>query len=251
MLSSALIPVHYFGLITIAGKNAFTFLQGQLTCDMREINETRCLFGACCNHKGRMMANFFVFQQSENYYFLLPKSMVEPTITHLKKYAVFSKVELTAADNIKAVEYWGSEIVLKEMDENTWRLTNIKAGWVWIYPKTSDILVPQMINLQKWGGVNFNKGCYIGQEIIARSEYLGKLKRHLYRANIICDKKPIPGEELKNQNGQPVGVVVEAAQKEHAEYELLAVLQSHALEMKIILNQFNLKNLEKAPYPTA
>ena len=125
-MPSALIPVHYFGLITIAGKNASTFLQGQLTCDMREINETRGLFGACCDHKGRMVTNFFVFQKNENYYFLLPKSMVKPTITHLKKYAVFSKVELTAADNVKAVEYRGPEIVLKEMDENT---TEVVSSW--------------------------------------------------------------------------------------------------------------------------
>lgn len=253
-LSSALIPVYCFGLIAITGKNAFAFLQGQLTCDMREINETRCLFSACCNHKGRMMANFFILQRNENYYFLLPKSMIEPTITHLKKYAVFSKVELTStdnADNTRAVEYCGSEIVLKEMDENTWRLANIKSGWVWIYPKTSDVLIPQMINLQKWGGVTFNKGCYTGQEIIARSEYLGKLKRHLYRAHVIGNKKPEPGEELKNQNDQPVGIVVESAQNENAEYELLAVLQDHSLEKEIILNHFHLKNLEKAPYPTA
>ena len=246
---STMIPVHYFGLITIAGKNASIFLQGQLTCDMREINETRGLFGACCDHKGRMMANFFVFQQDENYYFLLPKSMIEPTIAHLKKYAVFSKVELTATDNVKAVEYRGSEIVLAEIDENTWCLANIKIGWVWIYPTTSSVLIPQMINLQRWGGVSFNKGCYIGQEIVARSEYLGKLKRHLYRANVIGNNKPMPGNKLKNQNGHPVGIVVEAAQRENTEYELLAVLQSNALEREIILNQSHLKNLEKAPHP--
>ena len=251
MLSSILIPVHCFSLISITGKNASTFLQGQLTCDIREIKEMHPLFGACCNHKGRMMANFFVFLKNENYYFLLPKSMVEPTITHLKKYSVFSKVKLAAINNVKAVEYSGSEIILKEMDENTWRLANIKAGWVWIHPATSDVLIPQMINLQKWGGVSFNKGCYIGQEIIARSEHLGKLKRHLYRATVIGNKKPTTGEELKSKNDQLVGIVVEAAQNENNEYELLAVLQGHFIESIIIFNQFHLRNLEKAPYPTA
>ncbi|QTS83995.1 CAF17-like 4Fe-4S cluster assembly/insertion protein YgfZ [Coxiella endosymbiont of Amblyomma nuttalli] len=246
---SILIPVRYFALISIAGKNASTFLQGQLTCDMRMINETYGSFGACCNHKGRMMANFFIFQKKENYYFLLPKSVVQLIIAHLKKYAVFLKVELTTIDNAKAVEYQGSEIILKDIDENTWRLTNIKAGLVWIYPATSHILIPQMINLQKWGGVSFNKGCYTGQEIIARSEYLGTLKRHLYRANVIGDNKPTLGEKLKSKSGQPVGIVVEAAQKRHSEYELLAVLQSHTLEREIILNQLQLKNLEKVPYP--
>lgn len=253
-MPSILIVARYFGLIAIIGKNASTFLQGQLTCNIYEINETHGLFGACCNHKGRMIANFFVFQQNKNYYFLLPKSMVEPTITHLKKYAVFSKLKLTSTDNIdniKTVKYQGLKIFLKEMDENTWRLANIKAGWVWIYPTTSDILIPQMINLQKWGGVDFNKGCYIGQEIVARSEYLGKLKRHLYCANVAGDDKPAPGEKLKNKNGQPVGIVVEAAQRKNAGYELLAVLQSHAIKEEVILNQSHLKNLEKAFYPPA
>lgn len=164
---------------------------------------------------------------------------------------MFSKVKLTVVDNIKEMEYRGSEIFLKEIDENTWRLANIKIGWVWIYPATSNVLVPQMINFQKWGGVDFNKGCYIGQEIVARSEYLGKLKRHLYRANVASDNKPTPGEVLKNQNDQPVGVIVEAAQNENAEYELLGVLQSHAIKKEIIFNQSYLKNLEKVPHPAA
>ncbi|AAO89982.1 YgfZ/GcvT domain-containing protein [Coxiella burnetii] len=236
------IAIDPFGFILVKGENAATFLQGQLTCDVREINEIRGALGACCDPKGRMVANFFVFQKNKDYYFLLPKSMISITIAHLKKYAVFSKVELLAVN--EAETYSLPEITLKELDENDWRSLNVRAGLVWVYPQTSGKLIPQMINLQKWGGISFTKGCYIGQEIIARTEHLGKLKRHLYRAFVDSETPPTPGDELKNQNDQTMGIVVEAARK-NTEYELLVVIQDVALENgDIAFNQFPLKNVQ-------
>ena len=236
------IAINHFSFISVKGENAATHLQGQLTCDMREINETRGVLGACCDPKGRMVANFFVFQKHKDYYLLLPKSMISLAVTHLKKYAVFSKVKLLAINEAKA--YPLPEITLKELDENDWRSLNVRAGLVWVYPQTSGKLIPQMINLQKWGGISFTKGCYIGQEIIARTEHLGKLKRRLYRAFVDSETPPTPGDELKNQNDQTMGMVVEAARK-NIGYELLAVIQYVALENgNITFSQFPLKNIQ-------
>ena len=236
------IAINCFGLIAIKGRNAATFLQGQLTCDVRDINEDKGVLGACCNNKGRIIANFFVLKKHQEYYFLLPKSMIQFTIDHLKKYAIVSKVELAIIN--QDMNYNIPEIVFQELDENSWHSINISAGLVWIYPRTSGILIPQMINLQKWGGVSFTKKCFIGQEVIARTEYLGKLKRHLYRAILNSTDSPKVGDSLKNHIGQSVGIIVETAGK-NAEYEILAVIQDIAIENKnIIFNQSSLRNLD-------
>lgn len=241
------IAINHFGFIAIQGENTASFLQGQLTCDIRKINKTKSSFGSCCNHKGRMIANFFVFQENQEHYFLLPKSMIPLTISHLKKYAVFSNVKLTSVDN--AVDFNIPETTLEELDKNSWRTINVNSGLVWVYPETSGKLIPQMINLQKWGGVSFTKGCFIGQEIIARTEYLGKLKRHLYRADLyqaVFNNKNLlkPGDELRNQNNQPVGMVVEIALK-NTKQEILAVIQDTALKNgDIAFNHILLRNLD-------
>lgn len=242
------IPLTHFAAIAINGANATTFLQGQLTCDVHKITEAHGSLSACCDPKGRIIANFYIFRQGENYYFLLPKSMVPFTLHHLKKYAVFSKVELAAVDDLRTTIRPPVDIEITEIKENTWRALNIDVGLAWIYPQTTASLIPQMINLQRWGGaLSFTKGCYIGQEIIARTHYLGKLKRHLYRADVICQTLPASGDELKNQNNQNVGIIIEAASKRNKEHELLAVILDSVIGSDIFFNQVALKNVTAIP----
>ncbi|MFV9990508.1 MAG: folate-binding protein YgfZ [Coxiella endosymbiont of Dermacentor nuttalli] len=236
------IPLNYFAAITIGSVNSTTFLQGQITCDVYKITETQGSLSACCDHKGRMIANFYIFRQESNYYFLLPKSMVPPILNHLKKYAVFSKVELAAITDLMSIKP-PNDINITEIKENAWRTLNINIGLVWIYPQTTASLIPQMINLQQWGAISFTKGCYIGQEIIARTHYLGKLKRHLYRANVICQILPAPGDKLKNHNNQNVGIIVEVASKGNKEYKLLIVIQDTVADNNILFNQVTLTNI--------
>ncbi len=76
-----------------------------------------------------------------------------------------------------------------------WQLLDIRAGIPTIYQATSDAFVPQMVNLQLIEGVSFTKGCYTGQEVVARMQYLGKLKRRMYRA-VIDGETPEAGTEL-------------------------------------------------------
>ncbi|WP_244896973.1 YgfZ/GcvT domain-containing protein [Candidatus Coxiella mudrowiae] len=241
------IPLNHFAAIAINGANATTFLQGQLTCDVHKITETHGSLSACCDPKGRMIANFYIFRQGENYYFLLPKSMVPFILDHLKKYAVFSKVELAAVDDLTTTIRPPVDIEITEIKENAWRALNINVGLAWIYPKTTASLIPQMINLQRWGALSFTKGCYMGQEIIARTHYLGKLKRHLYRADVICQTLPASGDELKNQKNQNVGIIIEVASKGNKEYELLAVILDAVIGREIFFNQVALKNVIAIP----
>ncbi len=113
---------------------------------------------------------------------------------------------------------------------NAWLLAQIRAGIGQVLGPTRELFIPQMINLQALDGVSFKKGCYTGQEIVARMQYLGKLKRRLYRLSLADGNAPLPATELYSPvHGSSVGEVVLAAQAEQG-CELLAVLQQDAVE---------------------
>ncbi|PCR96880.1 folate-binding protein [Pseudomonas sp. FW215-R2] len=119
---------------------------------------------------------------------------------------------------------------LSEAELNQWLLGQIRAGIGQVMPSTRELFIPQMLNLQAVGGVSFKKGCYTGQEIVARMQYLGKLKRRLYRVQLDASELPEPGTPLfAPSHGSSIGEVVLAARAEK-NIELLAVLQAEAAE---------------------
>ncbi|KPB54488.1 Uncharacterized protein ALO43_01401 [Pseudomonas tremae] len=119
---------------------------------------------------------------------------------------------------------------LAEGPLNDWLLGQVRAGIGQVFGSTREEFIPQMINLQAVGGVSFKKGCYTGQEIVARMQYLGKLKRRLYRLTLQGDQVPEPGTAVFSPvHASAVGNVVVAAQAGQA-VELLAVLQGDAAE---------------------
>ncbi len=107
-----------------------------------------------------------------------------------------------------------------------WQCLDILAGLPQIVPATSEEFVPQMINYSLIGGVSFNKGCYTGQEIVARMQYLGTLKRRMYLAKIDTTSLPQPGNALYVSNEpQSVGKIVNAQWHPHGGVVVLAVIQ--------------------------
>jgi folate-binding protein YgfZ len=120
--------------------------------------------------------------------------------------------------------------LLHEGTLNDWLLGQIRAGIGQVFGQTREEFIPQMINLQAVGGVSFKKGCYTGQEIVARMQYLGKLKRRLYRLTLEGSDVPEPGVELFSPvHTSSAGNVVIAARAE-GNVEVLAVLQADAVE---------------------
>ena len=112
-----------------------------------------------------------------------------------------------------------------------WLLAQIRAGIGQVVGATRELFIPQMINLQAVGGVSFKKGCYTGQEIVARMQYLGKLKRRLYRLSLNQGDAPAPApatELFSPVHGSSVGEVVLAAANDSGGVELLAVLTDEA-----------------------
>jgi folate-binding protein YgfZ len=113
-----------------------------------------------------------------------------------------------------------------------WAWLDIMAGIPSVHPETNEEFVPQMANLEAVGGVNFKKGCYPGQEIVARMQYLGKLKQRMYRAHVAGDTTPRPGDSIYAPDfpGQSAGTVVEAQPSPDGGYDLLAVIQISSAE---------------------
>ncbi|MFJ7143094.1 MAG: YgfZ/GcvT domain-containing protein [Pseudomonas protegens] len=119
---------------------------------------------------------------------------------------------------------------LPQGELNQWLLGQIRAGLGQVMAQTRELFIPQMLNLQAVGGVSFKKGCYTGQEIVARMQYLGKLKRRLYRLALPAGELPVPGTPLFSPtHNSSIGEVVLAAQAPD-QVELLAVLQAEAVE---------------------
>ncbi|WP_339731571.1 folate-binding protein YgfZ [uncultured Pseudomonas sp.] len=117
---------------------------------------------------------------------------------------------------------------LQEAPLNDWLLAQVRAGIGQVVGSTRELFIPQMINLQAVGGVSFKKGCYTGQEIVARMQYLGKLKRRLYRLALYDSQVPEPATLLFSPtHTSSVGEVVLAARTPDG-VELLAVLQDEA-----------------------
>ena len=151
----------------------------------------------------------------------LPTNMVKTTLKQLIKYGAFSKVEIE---------------LMHESEHLHNKKIFLQQGIVFLYPETSLMFTPQMINWQKHGGVDFEKGCYLGQEIIARTEHLGKLKRHLYRFELPVDTTANPGDKLVNQKSEEIGVLCDSL-TDNGHLSCLAVIEDRALSDKIYFNE--------------
>ncbi len=135
-----------------------------------------------------------------------------------------------------------------------WESLDILAGTPTIYPETSEAFVPQMTNMQIINGVSFKKGCYTGQEVVARMQYLGTLKRRMFRININSDDPVSPGDKLfsvASSSGQGTGQIVSAQINPDGGYSALAVINISDTETgQLKLNDANGPDitLQSLPY---
>lgn len=117
---------------------------------------------------------------------------------------------------------------LGELDvdaSQVWRLADIRAGMPFVVDATREAFVPQMMNLAEVGGLSFTKGCYPGQEIVARTKYLGKLKKHMLRFVADAGELPVAGQTLGDAGTPDAGEVIDAVALEGGGIELLAVVR--------------------------
>ena len=141
----------------------------------------------------------------------------------------------------------GSVKSVPPRDAALWRWTECRAGQPLIIAQTSELFVPQMVNLELVNGVSFKKGCYPGQEVVARSHYLGKLKRRMFLGH--SDIAPMPGSDVMATGAsEPVGQVVMAGPHPNGGFDLLFESQIEAARnMPLMVSNQMLTRIE-LPY---
>jgi folate-binding protein YgfZ len=140
-------------------------------------------------------------------------------------------VLLVAAE--QAVKLWDALVAagVHPAPTTTWERCDVALGIPWVVAATQEQFIPQMANLELIGGVSFDKGCYPGQEVVARTHYRGEVKRRLRLARVEADPPPAPGDELYvgGTTDQTCGMVVNAVGSSEDGHDVLAVVQSSAL----------------------
>jgi folate-binding protein YgfZ len=142
--------------------------------------------------------------------------------------------------------------LLRPQEARSWAHLDIGAGIPQILPPTSEAFVPQMVNLDLVGGVSFQKGCYPGQEIVARMHYLGKLKQRMIRAQVTTNAAPKPGDKIYSpeHREQSVGTLVDAQPSGPGCFDVLAVVQLTAYRAgRLFLNHSDGPALEPRSLP--
>ena len=157
----------YHRIIVVEGKDSIDFLQGQISTDVSKQKIEQIDRSAICNVKGRVIASFLCKKISNDQFHLIThQSVVTKLVDTLKKYAVFSKVSIEERD----------ENVSDYIDDEAWKSSIIDNLDPEIYSENSEKYTPQELGYDKNGRIDFQKGCFTGQEIIARMHYLNKKK---------------------------------------------------------------------------
>jgi tRNA-modifying protein YgfZ len=306
--NNILCDLSHLGLLEISGADALTFLQGQVTNDVKLLMGNNAHYSAYCNPKGRMLALFLAFAHVDHIHLQLNRDLVEPILKRLKMYVMRSKVEIKDVSDLiikfgingmKASEILGCSLakiptddyelvtlenatVLKLPSTNgarfeiftdeknapviwealktkcevvekpRWDILEIQAGIPDIALKTQEQFVPQMLNLDILNGINFKKGCYTGQEIVARTHYLGSVKRRTYLAEICPASQsasaPQAGDKILDATQNEVGQLVRVAPNLENGFDVLAEMRIDAQQAgEISWNNVKVKTKE-LPY---
>jgi folate-binding protein YgfZ len=280
-----LCDLSHLGLIRFEGEDRSAFLQGQLTCELRDL-KGRATHGGYCSAKGRLLATFLLWPGENAHLMQLPRDVQQSVQQRLAMFVLRAKVRLadvgdeavrmgvagpgaeaalaqslggglparplsiSKADGLTLIRLDASRFELVVPPELApalwdrlagaatpagaacWEWTEIRAGIPSVTAVTREQFVPQMANLDLIGGVSFTKGCYPGQEIVARTHYLGRLKRRMLLAHLAGDAPPRPGDEIhaRDTEGQAAGMVVRAAPAPGGGFDLLAVVQVSSAE---------------------
>jgi len=187
--------------IDVSGADAEAFLQNQLTADVSGLSDTIKL-GAWCTPKGRVIVVFRLRRVNDTFTLALSADLAEPVLKRLTMYRLRAKVVLSVRD--ATLDDLGLDAPI---DFDTWMRANIEAGSAVIAAAETEKYTPAMLNLDLIGGVSFDKGCYPGQEVVARTHYRGASKRRLYRYGL--DGTVTSGDKI-TLDGRDVGTVVNA-----------------------------------------
>jgi tRNA-modifying protein YgfZ len=269
---NSIYPLTHLAILSVTGKDAAKLLQGQITCNVNDVNEVKSSLAAMCNPKGRVIATFLLVKTADAFLLILPVELLETVKKRLQMYVLRSDVKITdvtdercllgisepekpdhaflteiqkdiisvnfsgstrrkllIADTDNAIHFWSEQVDSQGFrvgSSDEWRYLDIVSGIPWVTKATSEEFIPQMLNLDKLGGISFNKGCYTGQEIVARTHYLGKSKREMFLAECQTSALPEPNSSIVNRGSE---------EQEVAGKVLLAQLDQQGCKMLVIL----------------
>ncbi len=231
------LPIQNIATFEITGIDAAQFLQGQLTQDVLHWQPNQIKRAAWCNVKGRMIASFYIWQIDNGFRLLVAKDLTHKILPKLRLFVLRAKVLISEPlainwfiahnDSVDlthtTTQHLSPHITLNLLAKNihtpfslslsntpnqdnfeypvyTWNLAHIQTGTAWIDASNTEKFVPQSTNFELTNGISFRKGCYPGQEVIARNQYLGKLKQRAAIATLVCIPTQQILETLLNNN---------------------------------------------------
>jgi folate-binding protein YgfZ len=191
----------------ISGADACAFMQGQTCNDVAKLGPNRWQINAYLNIKGRVVALFWIKRLADDALIVLVSAdLAESVFQRLKMFVMRAKV-LIAPSELDTQELYleaASQLLGSgENIEDTLILNGIPSP-EWINSNTTDKFLPQMLNLDLVDGLSFKKGCYPGQEIVARTAHRGRIKQRMMR----FETKTMLGEPITLQDGSAAGVVI-------------------------------------------
>ena len=217
---------NFFTTIKIDGADAAGFLHGQFTTDVTGLASGRAGLSAWCDPKGRVVATFILARVDGAFLLLAPDDIKETFIKRLKMYVLRANVVITDAE----VEDVPQLLHLPGTDGELSETAFIRQGIPLLHPDTSGRFLPQELNLDKLDAVSFTKGCYPGQEIIARLRYRGAVKRRLCHARTDNPAGLQPGATLRPEAEiRNIGTVINSVITGNGQ-ELLIVLERGYIE---------------------
>ena len=260
-------PLPELGIIRAAGEDAASFLQGQLTQDVVLLKPGQSHLAALCNPKGRMLASFIVVKRASDEILLIcSQDLLASTLRRLTMFVMRAKAKLSDATSEFSI--WGlmGDAVISEagavegalvcalapadgvsralwvapidasapssplLDSTLWHWAEARSGVAMVTKPVAEAFVPQMLNYESVGGVSFKKGCYPGQEVVARSQFRGAIKRRAFVAQVSGAAQA--GQEVFHSADpeQPCGTIALAAAAPDGGTTVIVSLQMAAVE---------------------
>jgi len=243
-------------LIKISGEDSETFLQSQFSNDITKIKDKQIQINTYCQHQGKIIAILWVFKKKDDYFLSVLTELKALVLSKLNMYKLMSRVQIDDYSNL--VYQFGlikenqeksirineslsilitSELIPSVESNSIWELACIENILPEVHLKMSEKITPQLVNLDiDELGVSFTKGCYPGQEVVARMHYLGKPKRRLFRFSSDChvvigDTLEVKGSQSLKSSGQ----VIQIAKKDNKS-QFLATFELKYIKEKIFLN---------------
>ncbi|WP_168460821.1 folate-binding Fe/S cluster repair protein [Acinetobacter sp. A1] len=188
-----------FCALSLNGVDAQKFLQGQVTVNVEALAENTTCYTAICSLKGRVQFGLWLKKiSSESFEIISTADQAEDLAKHIRKFGAFSKMQLETIGMVyPQLQGQQTEFAAETTDIQAWQLQAIEAGHAWIQAATAEVFQPQELRLHQREGVHYDKGCYLGQEVVARLWFKAKPKHWLHLIQGTGDA-PAPADKLNN-----------------------------------------------------